>query len=301
VDVAGRAAGNPRLFLGPDGAVWLIAPINYGRGWCQGGSRLFLKRSFSEGSNWTDLELFLERKGVLGKNKPLHVPPSTWIIPVEHERTWQAAFLRSGDGGASWRLVERPSDARVHQPSIVRLASGELLAYMRSWEGRIMESRSTDEGLNWSEPRPTPLPNNNSGIDMERLGDGRLALVFNPTALGAKGDMESDLLQRGPRGGRASAKEMRRADEDEMGRLIHGRRAKASASRSCLPWGPRTPLALALSSDEGASWKISRQLETGEGEYSYPAIIQDSSSALHIAYTYKRISIKHVRLDAAEL
>jgi predicted neuraminidase len=36
VNVTNRAAGNPRLFVGPDNSVWLIAPINYGE-WCQGG------------------------------------------------------------------------------------------------------------------------------------------------------------------------------------------------------------------------------------------------------------------------
>src|ERR1035437_11178659 len=39
VDVANHASGNPRVFPGPDKAVWLISPVNYGR-WCDGGTRL---------------------------------------------------------------------------------------------------------------------------------------------------------------------------------------------------------------------------------------------------------------------
>ncbi len=301
VDVAGHAAGNPRIFIGPDGMVWLIAPINYGRGWCQGGSRLFLKRSSTAGVTWTDLEAFFERKGILGKNKPARIPPGIWIIPVEHERTWQAAFLRSDDDGRRWRLIECPGAARVHQPSIVQLSSGELLAYMRSWEGCIAETRSTDAGLTWSEIRPTNLPNNNSGVDMVRLRDGSLVLALNPVALGETGDLKSTFALGGGTAARATSRQMRKADEREMRRLVRGVQAPRDGSAECLPWGPRTPLSLAVSRDEGFSWRIGAVLENTPGEYSYPAIIQDRDGQIHVLYTHQRTAIRHARLRPEEL
>jgi predicted neuraminidase len=301
VDVAGHAAGNPRLFIGPDGAVWLIAPINYGPGWCQGGTRLFLKRSYDAGETWTDLELFLTGKGILGKNKPLRVSASLWIIPVEHERTWQAAFLRSDDGGKKWTLIECPGGARVHQPSVVALEGGGLLAYMRTWEGRIFESRSTDGGWTWSGPAPTSLPNNNSGIDMVRLSDGAIAMAYNPVALGTSGDQTSRWLGKSAGAGRAPVSAMRRADEREMRRLVHGVHSDGEDSLDCLPWGPRTPLSVAVSRDEGRSWRIASTLEDGDGEYSYPAIVQDSAGTIHVVYTWQRTAIKHVLLEPDEL
>jgi len=58
----------------------------------------------------------------------------------------------------------------------------------------------------------------------------------------------------------------------------------------------RTPLNVAISSD-GKQWNVVETLETQPGEYSYPAVIQSSDGLVHIPYTYRRQSIKHVVLD----
>jgi alpha-L-rhamnosidase len=59
----------------------------------------------------------------------------------------------------------------------------------------------------------------------------------------------------------------------------------------------RTPLNIALSEDEGETWKSNKILEDGPGEFSYPQIIQTSDNLIHIVYTYKREKIKHVILE----
>jgi predicted neuraminidase len=62
----------------------------------------------------------------------------------------------------------------------------------------------------------------------------------------------------------------------------------------------RTPLTLALSAD-GEKWAKWRDLETGAGEYSYPAMIQARNGDLVISYTWRREKIKVVRVTLAEL
>lgn len=58
----------------------------------------------------------------------------------------------------------------------------------------------------------------------------------------------------------------------------------------------RQKLNLAYSAD-GNSWTDILKLEDhGEGEYSYPSIIQDSNGLVHISYTYNRAKIKYVRI-----
>ncbi len=64
----------------------------------------------------------------------------------------------------------------------------------------------------------------------------------------------------------------------------------------------RDTLALALSDDEGETWKWSRHLERKpKCSYHYPSIIQSRDGRIHATYTYgveEGKSIKHVALDA---
>ena len=63
----------------------------------------------------------------------------------------------------------------------------------------------------------------------------------------------------------------------------------------------RSPLNLAVSKDDGETWTSFLALEVQDGEYSYPAIIQHSDGSLHMTYTFKRETIKHVRVPLDEI
>lgn len=62
----------------------------------------------------------------------------------------------------------------------------------------------------------------------------------------------------------------------------------------------RNMLNVALSTD-GKNWEPVLTLERQQGEYSYPAVIQHDNGEVHITYTYRRQTIKHVVLDPAKL
>lgn len=66
-------------------------------------------------------------------------------------------------------------------------------------------------------------------------------------------------------------------------------------------WGKRSILSLAIS-DDGISWTPVADLEKEQtGEFSYPAIIQNSDGLVHITYTWKREKVKHVVVDPSQL
>jgi len=72
-----------------------------------------------------------------------------------------------------------------------------------------------------------------------------------------------------------------------------------SLRRGAFPSG-REILNVAISED-GFLWKPVLTLEKQKGEYSYPAVIQSSDGKVHITYTYRRESIKHVILNPEAL
>jgi predicted neuraminidase len=272
VDVPNRAAGNPRVFLSPSGTeIWLVVPITYGV-WCGEDTYLFIKRSYDYGKSWQDLELLTAEKGLNGKNKPF-IAEGLSLLPVEEVATWKPRFLRSTDMGKTWTIIKIPESeppARIIQPSVVKLCDGTLMAYMRSQEQYIYRSYSRDEGLSWSVPEPTLLPNNNSGIEMIRLNSGNLALVYNPTNLSSNRKLINSALPINQMPGFST-------------------------------WGPRTPLSISLSTDGGETWNHTLELENGKGFFSYPAVIQAADETIHITYTYKRTAIKHVTLTEDEI
>lgn len=58
-------------------------------------------------------------------------------------------------------------------------------------------------------------------------------------------------------------------------------------------WNKRSPISLIYSHDNGKTWSLPFDLESGEGEFSYPAIISDPNekNVLHITYTWNRKNI----------
>ncbi len=301
VDVYQHAAGNPRLFIGPDGGLWLIAPINYGQ-WCSGGTRLFLKRSYDFGQTWTDLEVFTDRERILGKNKPVALTDDIWIIPVEYEGYGQIAFMRTENKGVDWQIIDCENGGfYLDQPCVAVLDNGELLSLIRSWEGFIFETRSRDKGLTWSSPKATSLYNPNSGIDLVDINN-KLVLVYNPTALGLEGNLTSEDVCQDRSPIIENQEALEEAGNYELDRMIDKIEPTIEMHEGgYLPWGPRSPLNIAISIDNGKTWEDSLVLEDEPGEFSYPAIILGKDDTIHITYTYQRTGIKYVRLNIAEV
>ncbi|WJH37421.1 exo-alpha-sialidase [Paenibacillus sp. CC-CFT747] len=112
----------------------------------------------------------------------------TWLAPasIETEEAWDSFVDISRDEGKTWTQSGWvPIDhSKLKGKGIIQptLWSGDDQVHMllRSTEGYIYRSDSTDNGETWSEAYPTTLVNNNSGIDLAQLPNGTLVLVHNP-------------------------------------------------------------------------------------------------------------------------
>jgi predicted neuraminidase len=70
----------------------------------------------------------------------------------------------------------------IIQPVVVPMGGSHLRIYARSQMGKICVADSLDDGVRWTAPHAINLPNPNAGIDLVRLRDGRLVLIYNHSA-----------------------------------------------------------------------------------------------------------------------
>ncbi len=301
-DRADRSEQNPVLFVAPDGAVWLIHTSQPGGR--QDECEIHFRVSADGGRTFGPTARLGVFRGVFVR-QPLRLGPGgEWLLPgfrciTPPEGRWTggldtAVLLVSDDQGKSWHAREVPDSRGAVHMNPVAGGPGPMPAFYRDrFAQRVRRSLSADGGLSWSAPAATALPNNNSSIQAARLADGRIAMVLNPV--------------------NAAMSDQRRAslyDEIE-GEEGEAPQAAPQATGGAV-WGvPRAPMSLMISADNGETFPVRHDLETGDGyclsnnskdgvnrEYSYPSILPGADGRLHIAYTYHRRCIKYVCLDS---
>ncbi len=183
----GHPCGNPVLFAGAPGVVWLTYFRVWGE-WCTGGKPC-ARVSTDGGRTWGPEMVLLDRAGVLTKNKPLHLG-SELLLPVYDEVRWQVGIARLDVSRYQERwhfddlAIGAGSGVPMIQGTLVEAPAGRLLMLMRTKVGRIWQVESRDNGRTWENLCPTLLHNPDAGIDLIRLPDGRLWLCYNDTDRG---------------------------------------------------------------------------------------------------------------------
>ncbi|GGM99094.1 glycosyl hydrolase [Terrabacter tumescens] len=312
-----RSEQNPILFTAPDGHVWLLYTAQLAGN--QDTSEVRRRMSRDGGQTWEPPTVLLpatETGGVFVRQPPVVLASGRILLPVFNCVTvpgekWvgnedTSSVWCSDDGGDSWTEVTVPGSLGCVHMNIVVRQDGSLWACFRSrWADHVWETTSTDDGLTWAEPTPTELPNNNSSIQAVAVGGGEVALVLN----------RSSALD-------ATERRVSLYDEIDDDGVIDGldgpvvaepspESVEAQGRRTAFWGAPRAPMTLGLSPDEGRSWPVLVDLETGDGycmsnnsrdglnrELSYPSVLPGRDGDLHVAYTYHRRAIKHVHLTA---
>lgn len=308
---AARSEQNPILFTAPDGRLWLIHTAQ--RAGHQDTAVVRCRTSLDGGATWDEPRDLLPGSGLFVRQPPLVRADGAWLLPVFRCRAlpglrWSgddddSVLFISHDQGASWTLREVPHSLGAVHMNVVPGSQGpdHLLAFYRSrWADWVYRSQSHDGGETWSAPQPTPVPNNNSSVQVVRLASGRLALVCNPVSAAHATERRVSLYDE-------------IESEDDASNPLPEAGATNTGGRRLAFWGaPRAPMALLLSDDDGLSWPMRRDVETGDGycltnnsaeqrnrELSYPSIHQGPDGRLHVAYTWHRQHIRHVVCDEA--
>ena len=283
----GWAFQNPVLFFPPAGPLWLMH-TSQKAGAGQAEARMYLLTSADMGATWSAPKLMFDQPGAFDRQR-LIVTGDTWLLPMyftpsfgitkDAEANYSVMKI-SRDKGKTWQECRVPKSDGLVQPDVIQLAPDRFVAFFRSRFADWVYKSVSPDGCAWSAPEATVIPNNNASIQVERLRNGHLVMAFNNT-------------QAAPTKGKP------------------GRAA-------------RVPVSIALSVDEGKTWPWVRDVETGAEvskepvpetlagvhlnakqlksfqdhteAYEYPSILQTEDGAIHVAYTFRRRTIKYVRI-----
>ena len=238
--------------------------------------RPVMRRSFDEGATWGEpVECVADDVAyyVLNNDRVIQLKDGRLLFAVSrHDFGEGRSFSNmaevetffSDDNGETWRrglsrLQVRTPDGVQHtaqEPGVVELGDGRILLWMRTDAGCQYFSHSADRGETWSEPQPSPFVSPLSPTSIKRLPTGDLLALWNDHA------SHPEMNTRGP------------------------------------AWahGARTPLAAALSQDDGETWTAARILEDDpNGWFCYTAIHPLDDGTVLLSYcAYEELA--HTRI-----
>ncbi len=222
-----------------------------------------MRRSFDEGATWGEpTKCITDAPGyyVLNNDRVIQLRDGRLLFAVSllsaPDGSWDekgtVLSYYSDDNGATWRrggvvATITAGGARVtfQEPGVVELRGGRILLWIRTDAGCQYVCHSSDRGETWTAPRPSPFVSPLSPASIKRLPTGDLLALWNDHA------SRPEMKTRGP------------------------------------AWahGARTPLAAAISRDDGETWSAARLLEDDpDGWFCYASIHPLADGTVLLAY-----------------
>jgi len=211
--------------------------------------------------------------------------------------SWTGAYLNSSTDGKTWsRPIHLPAGLYgpiKNKPLVLcdgTIVAGTSVESHHSWSCWV--ERSTDNARTWSRHGPIAVPGIEYGIIQPAIVpiSGRRLRMFVRATQQIGRVCYADSTDDGISWTSAKLTSLPNPNSGiDAVRLKDGRLLLVYNHTQ----RGRTPLNVAISEDDGNNWKAFLTLESGPGEYSYPAIIQTFDGKIHVTYTYLRKKIKH--------
>eukprot|EP00041_Stephanoeca_diplocostata_P012749 m.214204 g.214204 ORF g.214204 m.214204 type:complete len:460 (-) comp19071_c0_seq4:1807-3186(-) len=186
----GYSNQNPVLFF--DNSTGLLhlfhsqAPAKSG----ESESQIWHLQSADSGKTWTTPAPFFTAPGSFPRNRIIRRMDNTILFPYYNQAVghpnWSVmgvSATASIAANTSWTAKVVPDSGSLVQPSVIRNPKNEsqLVCFFRDRRAEhIYRATSADEGIQWSTPVATTLPNNNAGIESNTLLSGNIIIAFNP-------------------------------------------------------------------------------------------------------------------------
>lgn len=241
-----HGVGNPVVWQAPDGVVWLFFNTQYGDTWSN--ARVHAKLSMDGAHTWSDSFVLVMEEGSMVRGQPIVLNNGDYLLPLYHEtgedRESSASdtcsyFLRYSPENKKWTETNRIRSAEGNlQAQAVQIDDNNLFCFLRrggnfepTEDGWMLRASSSDGGHTWTDAERTDFPNPNSAVELIKLRNGHLLLVYNHNM------------------------------------------------------NDRTPLSVAVSTDNGKTWPHRRDIAGGANTYAYPYAIQGRDDKIYLVYT----------------
>jgi predicted neuraminidase len=186
--------GNPVVWQAPDGVVWLFSVVRHGATWST--SRIMARVSRDGAQTWQEPTPLATEDGTMVRCKPVSLAGSDFLLPIYHETGHDreevgadttSLFLRYDAKARRWTESNRIRSRLGNlQPAAAVLEGDHLVCYCRRGgdyrprtDGYLVRSESRDGGRTWSPGEDSKFPNPNAAVDLLRLANGHLLLVYN--------------------------------------------------------------------------------------------------------------------------
>lgn len=245
-DTPGRGEGNPVVWQAPDGRVWLFYVNRYGDTWCT--ARVKAKISQDGARTWSDSFMLTFEPGTMARGKPLALMDGDFLLPMYHET-----------GGDRERLDPTTSSffLRYHPPANAWTETNRIASPTGNLQPQPVQF--TEDHLvcylrrgGGYDPDETGYIQKSESHDGGRTWSDAVNTEFpNPNAA-----VDAVVLDNG---------HLLLTYNDSM--------------------NDRTPLSVAISTDQGKTFKYKRDIAGGDNSFAYPYVIQTQDGKIRLLYT----------------
>ncbi len=262
-DTPWRSEGNPVIWQAPDGLVWLFYVNRYGDTWST--SRIKAKVSKDNAYTWSDSFMLTMEEGTMVRGRPIVLNTGEYMLPVYIETGRDTEHV--GGDTASFFLRFDPKTQKWKQTGYIRSPNGNLQAQVE---------QITDDYF----------------IAYIRRGGG-----YEPTDDGW-------MLRSESRDGGWTWSEARKTNFKNPNAAVDFLKLKSGNLLLIYNdnMNDRTPLTLALSTDNDKTYSYKRDILTGDNTFAYPYAIQSKNGKIHIIYTTdNRKVVMHAVFDESAI